>query len=464
MRTLYCIGFLVLVTIGCSSDGQKIQKVVSEIASSGEFNGFIQIQSFGDEPFIYSHQPNQIGLPLIHQDTPVHLASLTKFFTEIIIYRMVDEGLLDLNKTISDYRKDFKPLFGSKIKISHLLDMKSGLPRELDNENLVGIVFDEDLKAGSFLDRIPDLELDFEPGNNQSYSNLNYWLLGAVIEEVSGMDMEEAYTNYIRKPAGLNSSGLFVKGKKPVDGFYKDGDKWIRDSSTYIHRYTSGGFYSTAGDLAILINVLETKGFLSEHSMSLLLGKDKRLEVFGSLPGYSNMLIWDKKNQFSVIVLNNVGLSDLNKMTELQQEIYSIFGINSDTDQGSNNKIQVIPMDSLSATVKLEHALAKWVQAIQEEDEDAIFSILEAASITGSFERNDATWGEIIKTKHSMVNFRVAGYRWVEDEIPKGIEAWFISDTEAKIGFLLIPSDDDPDKIANLMVKPVDTIWMGKQF
>ncbi|MFV1884509.1 MAG: serine hydrolase domain-containing protein [Balneola sp.] len=464
MQKLSHLCLLVLLITGCSSEEQKIQKIVPEITSSGEFNGFIQVQSFGKEPFTYSHQPNQSGLPIIHQDTPLYLASLTKLFTEVMIYRLVDEELLYLSKTISDYRKDFKPSFGNKIKIQHLLDMKSGLPRELDPENLTGVKYNDFSRAGMFLDEIPNLDLAYEPGTNESYSNLNYWLLGAIIEEVTETNVEEAFNAYLFEPLEMNSSGLIMTDKKPVSGFLKEGNAWLKDENSYVNRYTSGGFFSTANDLARLVTALDKENVLSEQSLNLLLGEDERLEVFGSLPGYSNMLLWDRKNQFSVIALNNVGLPDLNKMTELQKGIYNIFGIATSTGQGSNNRIQVVSVDSLSTSVKLERVMAQWIKAIQEEDEDALFSILEPVSNPGSFQRTDATWSEIIKAKQSMENFRVAGYRWVEDEMPKGIEVWFISDTEAKIGFLLIPSDENPDVISNLMVKPVDTIWMGRQF
>lgn len=464
MRTLFQLGFLVLVIAGCSTDEQKIQKIVPEITTSGEFNGFIQVQSFGKEPFIYSHQPAHSGFPLIDHDTPIYLASLTKLFTEVTIFKLADEGLLDMDKTISEYRKNFKPKFGSNITIRHLLDMKSGLPRELDPENLTGVKYDDFSKTGSFLDEIPNLDLAYEPGTDESYSNLNYWLLGAIIEEVTGTNVEEAFEEYLFEPLQMHSSGLIVTDRKPVSGFFKEGDSWLKDENDYLDRYTSGGFFSTADDLARLITALDREKILSEQSLNLLLGEDGRLEVFGSLKGYSNMLIWDRINQFSVISLNNVGLPDLNKMSELQKGIYSVFGVSNSVSESSNNTIQVLSIDSLSTTIKLEQVMAQWIQAIEEENTNAMFSILESASIPGSFEREDTTWEEIIQAKASMENFRVAGYRWVENEIPKGIEVWFVSDSEAKIGFLLIPSDEDPNLISNMMVKPVDIMWMGRQF
>ena len=462
MHRLFYVLLLVLVTAGCTSKEQKIQRIVPEITSSGEFNGFIQIQSFGKAPFSYSHLPNHSGLPSVDQSTAIYLASLTKLFTEIIVLKLAEEGKIDLDRTISDHRNSFIPSFGNKISVNQLLEMKSGLPRELDSENLSGVSFDEDGKAGTFLDGIPDLELAFDPGTKNSYSNLNYWLLGAVIEEVTGLNIEEAFKEYIGDPVGMNSTGLIINDKIIVNGFYKEGNSWKRDGNDYFDRYTSGGFYSTVDDLSRLINALDQGKLLSENSLNLLLGENNRLEVFGSLKGYSNMLIWDQEHQFSVIALNNVGLPDLTKMTELQQKIYQVFEIKSAPALG--RRIQVLPMDSLSAEVKLEHVLATWSEAVLIEDKREIYNILKEAGLPGSFEEDDPTWDEIIKAKRSMENFRVAGYRWVENEIPAGIEVWFVSDSEAKIGFLFIPASNNPEVLEGMMVKPVDTKWMGKQF
>lgn len=464
MEKVFYFVLLILNVTGCTSNEEELRNKVIQLTDQGEFNGIIHINSFGEEAFNYSYSPNHSRLMTVDENTPVQLASLTKFFTELVLLRMSDENLIDLDKTIFDYRENFKPDFGQVITIRQLLEMKSGLPRELDSEKLTGVVYDSNLKSGPFLDEIENFELAFEPGSNVVYSNLNYWLIGAVIEEVSGMNVDEAFKKYLFNPLEMNSSGLHKHKVKTVSGYYKEAENWLEDKTNYQNRYTSGGFYSTVSDLNKAIKALKSGNFLTTNSKNYLLGEDQRVEVFGSLKGFSNMLVLDLKNEFSVIALNNVGLPDLDSMIQLLSQIDSIFGVENRSKSASGNKIQVEPIDSLSTGIKLEYVLAMWTNAVLEEDQEALFNILDSASIPGSFEQDDKTWNEIIQVKQTMQNLRVAGFRWVQNEFPKGLEVWFVSDTEAKIGFLLIPSEENPELLSNLMVKPVDIKWMGDQF
>ncbi|MDH3326947.1 MAG: beta-lactamase family protein [Gammaproteobacteria bacterium] len=144
----------------------------------------------------------------VTSNTAFMLNSSTKVFTAAAILQLVEKGQVDLDHRLSKYYSDHP--YSNEITIRHLLSQTSGIPNPLPlkwlhlKEN--HSKFDEKRALVNIL--ADNASLSFPPGEKYGYSNIAYWLLGKVIEAVSG----ETYCDYLRHhvfdPLKITSSEL----------------------------------------------------------------------------------------------------------------------------------------------------------------------------------------------------------------------------------------------------------------
>lgn len=145
---------------------------------------------------------------LLTQDTPFFIGSLTKSFTAVAIMQLVEEGRVDLNAPVQRYLPWFRVAdseASAQITVRHLLNQTSGLPQLVGMRPLAD--FDPSPRATERQAReLTDLVLSRSVGGGFEYSNMNYNLLGLVVEAVTG----ESYAEYLRhrifQPLGMSRS------------------------------------------------------------------------------------------------------------------------------------------------------------------------------------------------------------------------------------------------------------------
>ncbi|MCB9329995.1 MAG: hypothetical protein H6574_02845 [Lewinellaceae bacterium] len=93
----------------------------------------------------------------------------------------------------------------------------------------------------------------------------------------------------------MENSGLFKSAHPILKGYKFTREEWLVDSSEYSGRYASGGCYSTIKDMRIFGQCLVGNSFLNPGSKELLKSTANKIEIYGSLPGNSNMFILDFK-------------------------------------------------------------------------------------------------------------------------------------------------------------------------
>jgi hypothetical protein len=165
-----------------------------------------------------------------------------------------------------------------------------------------------------------------------------------------------------------------------------------------------------------------------------------------------------------VVFLNPTEPDDLATIEKVLSTIDEALGIERSGRGGSERKITVKPLRELRGDHPLEAAMAEWSAAIEAGDIETAWAVLESRASEGAFEPDDPTCEGLGDVRARIQGFRCAGFRWVEREVPAGLEVWFVGEGEAKIGLLWIPDEDDASRIGGLMVKPVDTEWLGKSF
>lgn len=463
MKKHYLFAISILLLVGCDTRKEDVQRIVTDNELVQEFNGVLYVQHQNETLYLNKVSASKEKLEVPELSTPVHLASLTKLFTSIAVLKLKEKGLIDLDKNITDYRGGFRPSFGNKITIRNLLAMKSGLPRELNADASKSLVrYDNNGYASSFLDTIPEIELLYEPGEKQSYSNLSYWLLGAVIEEVNNTTLNEAFQELIFKPLDMVNSGLDEEKRTSLIGYYSKKNTHFPDEQSYKHRYSSGGAFSSIEDLVKLSEALKGSQFLSDNSKQILTKGKNKIAIYGSLHSFTNVYVQDFKSDFVLISLNNVGFTNLDKILVFQHRIEEALGVTS--SRRKKKKVRLAAMEALQDSIPLEKGIKLWAEALQSGNKEKIFNIINLYASEGSMSSDDATWSELSKLNLLLPDFEVKGFRWVRDQQPKGIEVWCANDVVGTLALRWIPSESDTNKVANLFIMPDDMEWMGKKY
>jgi CubicO group peptidase (beta-lactamase class C family) len=144
------------------------------------------------------------GVP-VTPETVFDIASVTKTFTAAAIMRLVDGGRVDLDRPVRDYVTD-APESWSGLTVRHLLTHTAGLP-ETDVPTVNGAWLG-DYTTRQMLDHAFGIPLSSAPGARFQYSDLGYFLLGVVIERVSGMSYGEFLRTVFFRPLGMDDSRL----------------------------------------------------------------------------------------------------------------------------------------------------------------------------------------------------------------------------------------------------------------
>src|SRR5262249_17936589 len=134
-------------------------------------------------------------------DTAYQLASVTKTFTATAVMQLVEDGKIKLDNRITR-RLVGLPKIWSEIRISHLLTHTSGI-KDYTQFPAIADHPEREFTGDEIISLVADLPLDFLPGERYSYSNTGYYLLGLLIEKVSGQSYGDFLKARIFTPAGM---------------------------------------------------------------------------------------------------------------------------------------------------------------------------------------------------------------------------------------------------------------------
>lgn len=319
---------------------KQIDDLMGRYVDNGKFNGSVLVVENGKVIFKkgYGLANMEWNIPNT-PDTKFRLGSLTKQFTAMLIMQLVEQGKLKLEGKITDYLTDYPKAAGDKITIHHLLTHTSGIP---NYTNLPAFkTFNRNrYKPADFLKQFSDLPLEFEPGSAFAYSNSGYFLLGAIIEKVTGKTYEKVLQENIFTPLQMNNTGYDMFFKilpKRATGY----DRWNLEyeNAPYIDMsipYAAGSLYSTVEDLALWDQALYSDKLLSASSKAIMLTPYKSdyaygwgvsktqiaqlkdsVEVMGhqgGVNGFNTSLIRIPKDKHLVVLLNNTGGTNLGAM------------------------------------------------------------------------------------------------------------------------------------------------------
>ncbi|MEP6948766.1 MAG: serine hydrolase domain-containing protein [Ginsengibacter sp.] len=131
------------------------------------------------------------------------IGSMGKQYTAIAILQLVEQGKISLQDSIQKYIKDF-PSKGYTITIENLLTHTSGIKNYQEISNPSAERTDYTPKQG--VDYFKNEPLEFKPGSQFKYSNSNFYLLGYIIETITGKTYEEYLQQNVLDKAGLKNT------------------------------------------------------------------------------------------------------------------------------------------------------------------------------------------------------------------------------------------------------------------
>jgi CubicO group peptidase (beta-lactamase class C family) len=140
--------------------------------------------------------------------TPFFIGSLTKSFTALAVMQLVEAGKIELDAPVQRYLPWFRvadPQASSQMTVRHLLNQTSGLPGLLGMANLADLDNRPDATERQ-VRALSTLKLTRPVGSKFEYSNVNYNLLGLIIEAANGELYADYIQNHIFDPLGMNHS------------------------------------------------------------------------------------------------------------------------------------------------------------------------------------------------------------------------------------------------------------------
>jgi len=282
-----------LIAVQCYAQAQtKVQAIdslMSTVTQNGQFNGAVLVAEHGSVIYKKGFGYANMELKVPNQpDTKFRLGSITKQFTATLILKLAEQGKLKLDGKVSDYLPQYSKTNGSRITIHELLTHSSGIPNYTDFPNFFRERARDPVLPDEFTKVFADSALRFEPGTKFSYSNSGYFLLGVIIEKVTGKPYDQVLRENIFAPLGMKNSGYDHSRDLLANraaGYEKDVSQYV--NADYVDMsipYSAGALYSTVEDLYLWDQALYTDTPLSEASKQIMFAP--QIPAMGRSYGY----------------------------------------------------------------------------------------------------------------------------------------------------------------------------------
>ncbi|MCB0688707.1 MAG: beta-lactamase family protein, partial [Saprospiraceae bacterium] len=218
----------------------------------------------------YGYASLELSAP-IPANASFEIGSVTKQFTAAAILQLVDQGKINLDDDLTKFIEfDTR---GRKVTISQLLNHTSGIASYTEVPEFWDLSIEQH-ERDTLLRVMEKHDFLFEPGEALIYNNSGYYLLGLIIEKVSGKSYEEYLAENIWNPLGMHntyycSNSRVVKNK--VYGYNYSKEALLQ--KPYLDHtwpYAAGSLCSTTDDLLIWMQSLHQKKILNDKLYQLI--------------------------------------------------------------------------------------------------------------------------------------------------------------------------------------------------
>ncbi|MDP4150785.1 MAG: serine hydrolase [Bacteroidota bacterium] len=292
--------------------------------SVNEFSGAVLVASKGkviyQRAFGYADrewkQPNTL-------DTKFEICSLTKQFTAAAILQLAEEHKLSLDDKLSRYFPGYPK--GDSVTLHMLLNHTSGIANVAITPGY-NILHASSLTKDSIVTLFKKQPYNFTPGTKWDYSNSNYFLLGYIIEKVTGQPYDAFLLKNVTSKAGLANTALNhvdsvlanrARGySRSESGIWKNAEEFPVELV-----YSAGAIISTPEDLYHWQQALwggrivspamfakMTTPYMANYGYGLKIDsfhEHQRISHGGAVPGFTSFLGYFPADDLHIVVLSN---------------------------------------------------------------------------------------------------------------------------------------------------------------
>ncbi len=319
----------------------QIDQLMQFYHDDEQFHGSVLVAERGKIIFKKGYGYANLEWNIQNQPNTKHrIGSITKQFTSMLIMQLAEEKKLKLNDNISRYLPDYRKDTGERVTIHHLLNHSSGIPSYTEIPNFHNDISRDPYSVDEFIKQFCSGDLEFQPGSQYSYNNSGYFLLGAIIEKITGKSFEQVLQERITKPLNMKNTGYdHHEIVIPMRAIGYDNTLQGLKNASYLDMstpYAAGAMYSTVEDLYLWDQALYKTLLLSKKSKIIMfepyldnyaygwfvkkikLEKTKKhltlVSHSGGINGF-NTLIWRLvDDRHLVVILSNLDRAPLNDM------------------------------------------------------------------------------------------------------------------------------------------------------
>lgn len=361
---------VMLIFISCATftrEGVNMQSSINHYVQTNEPG--IQYKIVDANRTLFGHSK---GLSKIKEQqkmsntTTMAAFSMTKTITAIAVLQLIEQGKLSLKDSASKY---IEHPYDTSITVEQLLTHTSGIPNPIPLSwiHLVSedSAFDKKKTLKTVLKEHPKQK--FKAGTAYLYSNISYWLLGNIIEKVSGMSYETYVEKMIFRPLKLtqkeisftiidpdnNAKGYLkrfsfmnlFKGFLLDSKYYSDYENsWLRIEDVYLNGASFGGLIGSADAFAVILqDLLKDDSVLLANKSILykkhILNNDKTIDMTlawhlgknslgtyyfkegGGAGFHCEMRVYPDRNIASIVMVNRT-MFDTKDFLDTQDDLY----------------------------------------------------------------------------------------------------------------------------------------------
>lgn len=261
--------------------------------------------------------------------TAFEIGGLTRSLTAEAVMLLVDEGKISLDDSVTKYLTD-APAAWNAVTLRSLLTHTSGIMSYTDKNDLSTLCY-KGYTADQVIGLVKSAPLNFTPGAKVGDSETDYYLLGKVIEKVTGQSYGDFLTQHVLTPLGMTSTHVAAPGADPdvATGYVVNAAGTAVKGVAYTADVggASSSLVSTVSDLVRWNAAIDAGQLLKPASLQQVfvpfrlksgietrygLGWNVKLsegamvaEVTGATPSQRSAMVRDVTDNVAVIVLTN---------------------------------------------------------------------------------------------------------------------------------------------------------------
>ncbi len=275
---------LMLFIISCSSDDTRSQTDDTKALAQekletalSKFPGLSLSVKSATENYTLVAGDARIDEQPMQAESLHYMQSISKTFTAVAVLKLKEEGKIDLDAKMNAYLSSGicdNLVNGNIITIRQLLNMTSGLPDYIDNDQFFNDVLSGPLPMSSeqVLSYVYGKPAKFAPGTSFGYSNINYHLLALIIDSVTDNGHRDYITTKVINAAGLSNTHYIAGTNMAVPAGTTASYLAEGDSFTDVSELQLGTVLSFIGDDGIVATIQDIAAFYYKllHDGSLL--------------------------------------------------------------------------------------------------------------------------------------------------------------------------------------------------